>query len=105
MNLPDFPPLLTTAHKAPTQRFVRWGGVYGVLLHKTAHSGSQAEMRESQALLTGFLFLCAIMLPPLSPFSKNPAFLCQATVDPAKFVAVVSVEGNKTSNPNLPLYL
>ena len=42
------------------------------ILCETAHSGSQAETQETQALLVGFLFLCAILIPLLSPFTEKP---------------------------------
>jgi hypothetical protein len=40
--------------------------------HKTAYSGSHAEIRRTQASLAGFLFLCTILIPPLSPFTEKP---------------------------------
>ena len=48
------------------------GGVSRAVLHETAHSGSHAEIRGAQALLAGFLFLCAILIPLLAPFTEKP---------------------------------
>ena len=101
MNLPDFLSPLATAHKAPTRRVVSWGGVYGESPPQNRTQRRTRRNTEGLGTVDRLSFLCAIMLPPLSPFSENRAFLCQATVDPAKFVAVVSVEGNKTSTPVL----
>ena len=48
------------------------GGDPGAILHGTVHSGSHAEIRGTQALLAGFLFLCAILIPLLSPSTEKP---------------------------------
>ena len=104
MNLPDFPPLLTTAHKAPTQRFVRWGGISWAIAIKP-HTAAHTPKHGVLALLSTSFFLCVLLPCPYRPcLRKSQKFSHRATVGAAKFAAAVNVEDNKTSNPNPVLY-
>ena len=75
------------------------GGVLRAILHETAHSGSHAEIRGNTGTVGGLSFSLCYFDTSYSPrLQKSREFLCQATVDTAKFVAAVSVDGNKRSN-------
>ena len=75
------------------------GEVSRAVLHETAHSGSYAEIRRDTGTVGGLSFSLCYFDTSYSPrLQKSLEFLCQATVDTAKFVAVVSVDGNKRSN-------
>lgn len=96
-------PLLTTAHKVPTQRFVCRGypGLFSTKPHTAAHTPKHGVL----ALLSTSFFLCVLLPCPYRPcLRKSQEFSHRATVGAAEFAAAVNVEDNKTSNPNPALY-
>ena len=58
------------------------GGVLRAILHETAHSGSHAEIRGTQALLAGFFSLCYFDTSTLPFYRKAGNFSAKPQLTP-----------------------